>query len=74
MRQIIMNVYVDWVIENPEKAAEQIGRLIVIERHRDILAMHMAEVKAIADGSIKNTLTDVVGHCLKEINELNLTL
>jgi len=65
-------VDINWVIENPEKAAKQIERLMVIERHRDILAMHMAEAKAIADGSTENTLTDVVEHCLKEIKELNL--
>jgi len=62
----------DWVFQNPEKAAKTIERLMVVERHRDILAMHMAEVKAIADGSTKNTLNDVVENCLKEINELNI--
>lgn len=65
-------VDIDWVKENPEKAAATIKRLMVIERHRDILAMHMAEVKAIADGSKENKLTHVVDHCLEEIGNLNL--
>lgn len=40
------------------------------QKHLDILAMHMAEVKAIADGESTNTLKDVVEHCLQEIKEL----
>jgi len=39
------------------------------KRH-DILAMYMAEVKAIADGCHKNTLGDVVEHCLEALKEL----
>jgi len=61
-----------WVISNPEKAAKTIERLLDIERCRDILAAHMAEVKAIIDGSDENTVSDVVDHCLLELKSLNL--
>lgn len=55
-----------------DAGVEEIQRLLKVERQRDVLAMHMAEVKAIADGGSTNTLTDVVEHCLQEIKELGL--
>ena len=51
---------------------EEIKRLLKIEKHRDILAMHMAEVKAVSDGKSENTLKEVIDHCLKEIKKLDL--
>jgi len=67
----------DWIqeyafLDATDLELEQQRTIDQIEQHRDILAMHMAEVKAIADGSTKNTLNEVVEHCLKEISELGL--
>ena len=53
-------------------AMELAHRDIEINRLRtkvDVFAMHMAEVKAIADGSTKNTLESVVEHCLEELGQ-----
>lgn len=45
--------------------------LKTLNKRYDILAMHMAEVKAIADGCTQNTLSDVVEHCLEELEGYN---
>ncbi len=58
--------------ETIQLGIDEIKRLLIVEKHRDILAMHMAEVKAISDGINENTLSDVVEHCLKEIKCLDL--
>ena len=47
----------------------EVARLRGSERRYHILAEHMAEVKAIADGANKNTLQDVVNHCLDELGK-----
>lgn len=48
--------------------------LNTLNKRYDILAMHMAEVKAIADGCHENTLSDVVEHCLEELEGYNAKL
>ncbi len=53
-----------------QRELELMAQVERLTRHRDILADHMAEVKAIADGCDENTLTDVVSHCVGEINQL----
>ncbi len=53
-----------------QRELELMARVECLIRHRDILADHMAEVKAIADGCNENTLADVVSHCVGEIQQL----
>ena len=53
-----------------ECAIREIERLLNVQEHRNVLVTHMSEVKAIADGSKQNTLSDVVDHCIKKIEEL----
>ena len=53
-----------------ELAIKELKRLIEVERRYDVLALHMAEVKAFADGNSTNSLSDIVDHCLKELNDV----
>lgn len=62
------------------QAADRLEELLVLvskldelEAKQEIFVIHMAEVKAIADGNNSNKLTDVVAHCLKELHNYNLT-
>ena len=61
---------------NAEEAIDagiiEIEKLLKIKQHRDVLAMHLAEIKAIDDGKSDNTITDTIEHCLAEIAELGL--
>lgn len=50
-------------------AISEISRLVEVERKFNIMALHMAEVKAIVDGGKENTLSGVVEHCLEEIED-----
>ncbi len=50
----------------------EIEKLLKIKQHRDILAMHLAEIKAIDDGKSGNTIADTINHCLKEIEDLGV--
>lgn len=42
-----------------------------IKKHRDILAMHLAEIKAIDDGESHNTIKATMDHCIAEVAELD---
>lgn len=42
-----------------------------IKKHRDILAMHLAEIKAIDDGESHNTIKATIDHCIAEVDELD---
>ena len=44
---------------------KEIERLLIVEKHRDILARHMAEVMAISLGSNENTVQEVITHLTK---------
>ena len=53
-----------------QSAIKEIKRLLVVEEYRGILAMSMAEVKAISDGNSTNTISDTVEDCLYRINKV----
>ena len=50
----------------------EIEKLLKIKLHRDIIAMCLAEIKAIDDGKSDNTIADTIEHCLAKIAELGL--
>ena len=52
-----------------ERVRELEAENVRLDKRHGILAMHMAEVKAIADGCHENTLGDVVEHCLEALKE-----
>tara|TARA_R100000093_G_scaffold63299_1_gene34326 strand:- start:282 stop:506 length:225 start_codon:yes stop_codon:yes gene_type:complete len=58
------------VTDNNKVIAELQRQNDELARHRDILADHMAEVKAIADGDNTNTLQEVVNHCLQKLESI----
>ena len=60
------------------QAADRLEELLVLvskldelKAKQEIFVIHMAEVKAIADGNSSNKLTDVIAHCLKELKNSN---
>ena len=65
-------------VSSSHQAADRIEELLVLaskldelEAKQEIFVTHMAEVKAIADGNNTNKLTDVVAHCLEELQNYN---
>ena len=63
----IMREAADEIERQQQRIRELESENTKLNKRYSILAMHMAEVKAIADGCHKNTLSDVVEHCLNEL-------
>ena len=49
---------------------KEIERLLIVEKHKDILARHMAEVISISLGHSCYKLDEVISDCLAEIGDI----